>query len=356
MGFTSWLRGGATAEFNLEQIFWDIAEGRTDVDAFGVASVFRARQMNADTLASLPLRVGDSLLPAPNRDQDTQGFVTETILSLQDHGDAYWRLDATGEIRVLPAEHMVVEFSHTERVEDRRRVYRFDNRVMRTAGVSRNLLVLSINRGPNDLTGFGPMQSKKVKSAVALVRYIDDYYISNAQPSGILSSPSKGTADEAKLLKESWLENVRARQPAVIFGDMEWKSTAFSPNDSQWVQAAQLSIGEISTLFGVPGSLLNFNMPGSSLTYENVESVYQGYWRQTLKPTYGSRIERALTDVLGSQVRFDPEELFLASIQDRATAASQLAGAGFDGADAADAVGLPVMGFERKDSNVPTSG
>ena len=117
-----------------------------------------------------------------------------------------------------------------------------------------------------------------------------------------------------------------------------------------------ISVGDVATLSGVPGSLLNYNQPGSSLTYENVESVYQGYWRQTLKPSYASRITAMWTEILGTQVRFDPEELFLASIQDRAQAASVLANSGYNGEESAEVVGLPPISVDEKEPvDVPTN-
>jgi len=57
-------------------------------------------------------------------------------------------------------------------------------------------------------------------------------------------------------------------------------------------------------------------------------------------------------EVTEIMVRFDPEELFLASVLSRANAAAVLAGAGFDGPESADAVGLPPIPFERS-ANVP---
>lgn len=104
-----------------------------------------------------------------------------------------------------------------------------------------------------------------------------------------------------------------------------------------------VGVGDAATLFGVPGSLVNYNQAGSSLTYENTESVYQAYWRETLKSTYASRIEATLSAVLRTVVAFDPTDLFLASMQDRAQAASVLANSGYDRTQAGEAVGLPPI-------------
>jgi phage portal protein BeeE len=87
---------------------------RQQSKALAVASIFRARMMNADTIASLPVKVGESLVPAPNDSQDTYGFVHEIVLSLQDVGDAYVRKFSNGDLRVLdPSKMEVISYLST---------------------------------------------------------------------------------------------------------------------------------------------------------------------------------------------------------------------------------------------------
>ena len=349
MGLLTWLRAADehVAEHHdstLESLIIATELQRLSLNttlALGVASVYRARQMNADTLSSLPLKAGDTLVPAPNSTQSMQEVVAEIVLSMQDRGDAYLRLTQDG-FKVLPGEAMTVTWSDT-RVVNRRRVYKFGNQIMRTSGIARNLVVISMNRTANDLTGVGPMESTAITGAIALQNYSQEYFENSGQPTGILSTPAALSKDEAKLLTEQWTNARSVRTPAVLSGGMEWSGEAFSPNDSQWVEGHMASVGDVANLFGVPGSLLNYNQPGSSLTYENVESVYQGYWRQTLDPTYATRIEEAIGSIVGAVVTFDPSQLFLASIQDRAQAASTLANSGYDRVQAAEAVGLPPI-------------
>jgi len=357
VSFLSWLRGEPTADFHdssLESLILQTQLQQllgTNVEALGVAAIYRARQMNADTLSALPLRAGDSLVPAPNATQSMQEFVSEAVLSMQDCGDAYINVTSSG-FKVMPAELMRVEWSNAT---SRTRVYKFRDQTMRTTGFTRNLVVVSMNRAPSDLTGLGPMESASIRGAVALQAYSQEYFENNGQPTGILSTPGPLNPAEAKLLKESWVSARAVRSPAVLSGGMEWSGEAFSPNDSQWVEGHMASVGDVANLFGIPGSLLNYNQPGSSLTYENVESVYQGYWRQTLDPTYATRLEEAIGSIVGNTVEFDPSQLFLASIQDRAVSASLLANAGYEHADAAEAVGLPPMeAQEEAPVDIPT--
>jgi len=313
--------------------------------ALGVSSILRARQINADTLSSLPLKAGGSLVPAPNASQDVRSLVAETVLSLQDHGDAYWRVTANG-FSVLPFERMTVTWSDSGSIA-RRRIYKFGHQVMRTTGLTRNLLVLSMNRGVNDLRGFGWLMSGRVAGVIAIDKYNQEYFQNNAMPAGIMSVPSEPTEDEAKLLKAQIRASQEARSLMIKPKTWDYEMLSFTPNDSEWVESHIVSIGDIATLSGVPSFLLNHVPKGSSTTYDNVEQILVRLWRETLAPTYARRIEAAWTDVTGIGVRFDPEELFLASVLNRANAAAALAGAGYDGAGVADAVGLPSIPFER---------
>lgn len=259
----------ATADNALDSVLWNL-DPRTQFSALialGVAAVFRSRQLNADTVASLPLAVADTKqpVPAPNMDQTWQELVSETILSLQDSGDAYWQVDSKSNIRVLPH----TEMSVTWNAQMTRRVYRSAlGGVLRHWGLNPPLVVLSINRGAHDATGFGPMQSKRIRGLIAEQDYSQEFFENNGAPTGTLSVPGEMSKPEADKLREQWIEARKVRAPAVLGGSATWDSTAFSPNDSEWVETHLAGIGDTATLFGIPGALLQYAMPGSSLTYE----------------------------------------------------------------------------------------
>ena len=109
-----------------------------------------------------------------------------------------------------------------------------------------------------------------------------------------------------------------------------------------------MGIGDVATLFGIPSYLLNYNQPGSTLTYSNVGDIYQAYWRMTLKPTYARRIEAMYSAATGQQVRFDPEELFLASMQQRVSSATQLTMYGYEPSEVLDVLGIPPIAHTGK--------
>ena len=310
--------------------------------ALGVAAIFRARQMNADTISGLPVKAGDSLVPAPNEDQDTQDFVSDTVLSMQDVGDAYWDLDARGNLRVLNPSGMHVDWSDPG-TQSGRRLYTWNGNSRRTTGFGRNLVVVSVNRGPSDLTGRGPMQSARIRGLIAEQEYSQEYFENNAQHTGALVHPGVLDATEAQALYDQWMMGQRERTTGVLSGGLDYKPLSFNPSDSEWVETHAAGVLDAATLFGIPAFLLNTAVAGSSLTYQSTGSVYEGYWRSTLAPTYARRIESAWSQVLGTTVRFDPEELFLASLKERAEAAATLIRSGFRPEGSLDTVGLPPV-------------
>lgn len=306
--------------------------------ALGVAAIYRARQLNADTLASLPVQVGESLVPAPNKYQDTQEFVTETVLSLEDHGEAYWRT-VRGETRVLDAAAMSVEWNKART----RRVYTYDGKQMRTWGLDAPLIVLSLNRTASDLTGRGPMQSGRIAGLIAQMRYEQEYFENQAQPTGLLSHPGNLTGDEAKAMLDQWEAGQQKRSTGVLSGGLEYRPMSFNPSDSEMTDQHLVGVSDVATLFGVPSVLLNHAMQGSNLTYQSIADVYQAYYRSTLATTYGARIENAWSRILGQRVTFNPERLFLASMTARTNAAATLVRSGYEPGESLDVVGLPPI-------------
>jgi HK97 family phage portal protein len=341
----------------LEPIVWPTLPGTSLVYqstysqqlALSVAAVYRARQMTADVPASLPVRIGDSLVPAPNASQTSQEFVVETILSLLDYGDAYWRVDGQGNMRVLPFNEVVVSWNQ-ERTQRR---YSYQQQHLRVVGMNPPLVVLSVNRGAVDLIGFGPMRSQRIIGLIAEQKWSQEFFTNGTEPTGIVTVPGEMTQDEADLLFDQWSKQTE-RLPKIMSGGMTWNPNSFSATDSDWVDTHVVGIGDVATLFGVPAALLNTSASGntSSLTYANAHSVYEGWYRSTLFPSYVKRITDAWSSVIGQVVKFDPEELFLASLQERTLAAATLVNAGFEASGSVDVVGLPPI---RHTGKVPTT-
>lgn len=320
-----------------------------------VPAIYRARTMTAGVLASLPIVDRDTGEPigSPNVETSRREIVTETVLAMLDGPEAYWWLRGTGP-EVIPTRFMNVEWNETQT----RRVYRLnlpgrgELRMRPSGAVQRNLAVLPLDRGAEDLTGTGPMQSRRIEGLIAEQAYSQDFFENHARPGGKLTIPGRGTAQQAAQMLADWEAAQIGRKTAAMFGGIEYEADSFSPSDSDWVNTHLTGILDVAQLFFMPSSLLGYNAPGSSVTYENVGNVYEGWWRQGLGPMFGEPIAETLSEITGRALTFDPEQLFLADLETRVDSAAKLVQAGYDPADALDKVGLPEM---RHSGLIPTT-
>lgn len=339
MGFFNWLNTSArppvAAHSTLAELIVADAlqHGTSDTEALGLAAVFRARQLNADVPASLPVNAAGVTLT------DTHGPVMETLLAMQDHGQAFWKV-VGNRWTVIPNRDINVRWNTDRTV----RLYiNLRTQVQYQTSGSNRLVVIPVNRGAGDLNGMGWMQSDAIGSAIAIDAYATEYFKNNGNPTGVLSTPGNLTKQEADVLKAQWVDARTVRTPAVLSGGMAWDGTSFSSSDSEWVDSHRSAVLDIASISGVPTHFLASSPAGSSLNYSNNSDLWRMYWAQTLKVTYVSRLERAWSDILGVEVSFDPERLLIASMKDRVYSAAELVRTGFDPAQSVDQVGLPPI-------------
>ena len=287
-------------------------------DVLKVPAIYRAKTMTEKAIASMPVASWTGTEKAPRQpvivSNPTSGtreqFLEETVNSLMT-GEAYWELDnyVNGfptDITVLDPRRMAVTWTP----DFKYRQYMYFDRRMRARGFQPNLAVISIDRGPGDLTGFGPMSSDRIEGIVAALDYIQEFFENAGTPTGILRVNKELTKEQADKLKQQWTAR-SSRTPAVMSSGYEWESLSFNPNDSAWVEAYYATVLDVANLFGIPPTILGFNAPGSALTYQNLSDVYEAWVRTTLKPVYMKPIEAAWSRLVprGQDVRFDPRML-----------------------------------------------
>lgn len=334
------------AGHDIASVAWDTAavsallaaRGRTASAA--VAAIYRARVATVDTIGSLPIiHGGGEPLPAPSASQTWRDVVRETVRSMLDGPEGYWRLYDNGDIQPLDPSPMVVMWS-TQNPLTRRRVYTYDG-VRLTSPILR---VFALDRGPGDLQGLGPMQSDRIVGLLAEQQYSQQFFENSGNPTGVLNVPFGADAVDAEALKAQWDAARNVRTPAVLTGGITWESKAFSPNDSQWVETHHAGIGDVALLFGMPGELLEYAVGGSNLTYTNLGTLHERWYTDTLYPSFAAPIEAALQDLYSDPtIRFDAERFTLADLGTRSLAAYQLVTAGYDPAAVADTVGFPPI-------------
>lgn len=157
--------------------------------------------------------------------------------------------------------------------------------------------------------GDGGVPSVLIKSAIPLGGTLDD-------------DPDDEDADpmsEADRLRAQWVDRPN-NVPRVIDDSIE-SVEYFQPNPSgaQMLEARNYNNGDAARMFGIPGTLLEYSTPGSSLTYQNIEGEYTKFVRTCLAPNYLEPIEQAFSDLLprSTVVRFRTAGLYRADAATR---------------------------------------
>lgn len=150
-----------------------------------------------------------------------------------------------------------------------------------------------------DARGHGPLEvaGERIAAARALMRYASDLAKSGGVPWGILTSKYRMTKEESNRLKAQWLEAARSRMaaPAILDADLNLSVTQTTPRDMTLTDLQKFAESRIAVLLGVPPTLLGLPSGSDSMTYTNVNSIFDYWWRITLKP-HGQYIMTALSE------------------------------------------------------------
>ena len=173
---------------------------------------------------------------------------------------------------------------------------------------------------PGELHGFGPIQLCKddVAGALDLRKYASNWFASAGVPTGVLSSNSMLTAEQADEITARWHDKQSNRQIAVLGNGFEYDPVALSPKEALFTDVQNQSVQGIARMFGIPARLLLTGIDGTSDTYTNLSDENQIFYRHTLM-AYLDAIEDAMSNCLprGTRVKFDYEGLFKADLSQR---------------------------------------
>lgn len=252
---------------------------------------------NADALASMPPYLVGA---APSLSTDWLGNPSPEFYNCWDEfaKDLFWSYQAAGEAFLLataryatgyPARfHVVPAWMVTVELDQGYRVYRIgDERVPAGIGPGSDLLHLPYKITTDTARGQGPLDAgaSRLVAAETLTRYATQLASGGGIPHSILKMPGEGNAQQAAELKAQW---VQARlssigEPAVLAGGIEWEPTQVNPKDMALVELQQLNESMICSLLKVPPYLMNLPTP-SSMTYANVNQIFEFHWRNGLRP------------------------------------------------------------------------
>ena len=301
-------------------------------NAFTSSAVLACVTLIADSIASMPLelvrdRAGrvellptPSVLIKPNPHQTMFDFVHQLVATLAIHGCVY--IYAPRRAGELPSEMRVV---HPNRVKGYTDVdtgfpyYEID-RVRYEMNELRPIhwLVLA-----GQHRGISPLDAQRntIGMAVAMDRFLAQFYGDGATPSSVLETDKPLTDEQARIMRETWEDShYKRRRPAVLSNGLKWRPITTSAADMQMLEHRESIVRDIARVYRVPLHMIS-GTGGDSQTYQNIESMGTNFVRYTLLP-WMRRIEDALSDTLPitQRVRFDAEEFERADLMTRVRA------------------------------------
>jgi len=246
-------------------------------------------------------------------------FVHESIASLVDTGDAFWRL--TADIDGHPTVATVLEPAevHVSWNENRtRRRYSWRDLELEPG---RDIAHIRLSPRVGELRGSTWRDSPALASLLAADAYAVAVYQAGGIPPAVLETDQALTAAEAGRLREEWVTARRTNPgaPGVTPYGLRYRPIQLTPAEAQLLETRRYGVTEVARLAGIPGALLLAELSGSSLTYQNVAQVKLEFASVTLAPMYLAPVEAAFSDLLprGWAVRFDLDELFRADMPTR---------------------------------------
>ena len=310
------LREGGLRNYSGEEV--------NENSALGISTVFSAISLLADSIALLPLKTmrtdgqkvihteKPKFLEKPNVAQDISMFsiVHQTISTLAMHGNAFVLVDRDRQGRPIQLTPIHPEKVKVE-MDNGKKCFmlmtkkgHYDRKI-----TTYNMLHLVWYQYPGSLTGISPLRANgnTYGLALAMERHLSQFYGQGGTPSSVLETDRDLTAEQATVLKETWLNNHnRNRKPAVLTGGLKWKAISAAAGN-ELIEARDQITHEIARVFRIPAHLL-LAKDGSNV-YSNLESNGLAFIRHTLLP-WIRRIEDSFTTLLpGKQfVRLDTDE------------------------------------------------
>ena len=292
-------------------------------DAVGVPAIYRAVTLIANTTGSLSLnayrkgrRLSNEdrprLIVRPNPFTTPRDFFRDTAYAMATRGEAWWWVAARGPdgeaLSLLPVNPAEVTVEENER-DLRYPIVKWRGRTMPNA----DMVQITLLREPGALRGAGPLQvcGAAISVAVEAQQWAANFFAAGGYPSILIKAAMMLEPAEAEALKAQWLETY-SNTPKVIDPGIEGvDELGKNVEGAQMMEAREYQVGDAARMFGIPASMLDHAVPGSSLTYQNLETEFAKFVRACLWPNYLEPIEQAMSDLLtrSTTARFNIDAL-----------------------------------------------
>jgi HK97 family phage portal protein len=303
--------------------------------ALTLAPVFAATRLIADTIASLPLqgyrKVGDerrsiatpALFANPSIFGGAYEWVQRALVSLLLRGNAYGLVTSVDKFG-YPSQ---VEWLHPDDV-----TLENDQTVTRPkwfylgrpvdAWLGRDsvgeLLHIPWYVLPGQVLGLSPIRafSTTIEAGIYVQRFGRDFFSGGAVPAAVLETDQAVNQDQAKLIKERFLQAAKGRAPVVLGAGTTYKPITVPPEESQFLQSIKANATIIASIYGVRPERIG-GESGNSMTYANVENQAIADLHD-LRP-YLTKLEAPFSSLLPKPqyVRFNLDALLRADTKTR---------------------------------------
>ena len=290
--------------------------------ALGVAAVFSAVGLLADSVASLPVEVFDTRngrmepvatptwITAPSSTTTGYELLHGMVSMMALHGNAYTVVERDARYRTIgltPIHPRNVSVQAPDMLT--RRYYVSGEMVDASA-----MLHLRWWTPPQHLTGLSPLEEHKTTFglAMAVQRHLAQFYANGSIPGSVLETDANLTAEQAQVLRDTWeASHSRQRRPAVLTQGLKWRAIGSSAGEMELNATREHQVNEVARVFRIPPHMIGGK--GDSQTYANVESQNLAFLQHSLRP-WLVRIEQAISALLpaGQIARFNVDELLRA--------------------------------------------
>jgi HK97 family phage portal protein len=147
---------------------------------------------------------------------------------------------------------------------------------------ARDMLHIKLATPDDPLRGVSPIESvfAPVTTNNAITAGSANFFTNQGRPSGVISTDKDLTKEQISRLREVWNQQsagFSSGQTPILASGLKWQQISMSSQDAQMIQAYQMTVEAITSVFGVPLALVN--SMGNS-TYNNTEQLIS-HWLAT---------------------------------------------------------------------------
>lgn len=298
-------------------------------EALGVPAILRAVSLIAATTGSLSMEayqngalmagVPPRIIVRPNPFSTPYAFFRDTAYYHASRGEFWWWVahrDVDGiadSLYPVPPWEITVQQNNENRL---RPLIQWQGREMRNEDMVHQMYLPD----RTGLRGIGPLQLCGAAASVAVESqsWAANFYAGKL-PSAIGKTDMDLDEGDIEALDAQWREKENSNLPRWLGNGISLEPFAIDPERAQLTQSREFQVGEAARMFGMPGPLLEYSAPGSSLTYQNNESVWREFQAGCLSPYYLEPIEQAMSDLLtrSTVARFNLAQLLRSDAKTR---------------------------------------